>query len=43
MNLSKKSYVCISALDLTEDTALPLNPHLHHLHLTELRISDIQA
>ena len=40
---SKKSYVSIAALDLTEDTSLPLNPHLHHLLLTELGITDIQA
>ena len=28
---------------MTEDTSLPLNPHLHHLHLTELGVIDIQA
>ena len=33
----------IAALDLTEDTSLPLNPQLHHLLLTELGITDIQA
>ena len=40
---SKKSYASIAALDLTEDTSLPLNPQLHHLLLTELGITDIQA
>ena len=40
---SKKSYVSVAALDLTEDTSLPLNPNLHHLLLTELGITDIQA
>ena len=40
---SKKSYASIAALDLTEDTSLPLNPHLHHLLLTEPGIPDIQA
>ena len=43
MDLSKKSYASIAALDLTEDISLPLNPHLHHLLLTELGITDIQA
>ena len=43
MDPSKKSYASITALDLTEDTSLPLNPHLHHLLLTELGITDIQA
>ena len=43
MDSSKKSYASIAALDLTEDTSLPLNPHLHHLLLTELGITDIQA
>ena len=42
MDLSKRSYASIAA-DLTEDTSLPLNPHLHHLLLTELEITDIQA
>ena len=43
MDPSKKSYASIAALDSTEDTSLPLNPHLHHLLLTELGITDIQA
>ena len=30
MDPSKKSYVTIAALDLTEDTSLLLNPHLLH-------------
>ena len=40
---SKMSYTSITDLDLTEDTSLPLNPQLHHLLLTELEITDIQA
>ena len=43
MDPSKKSSGCITALDLTEDTSLPLHPHLHHLLLTELGITDIQS
>ena len=43
MDPSKKSYASIAALDLTEDTSLPLNSQLHHLLLTELGITDIQA
>ena len=43
MDPSKKSYVSIAALDLTEATSLPLNSHLHHLLLTEFGITDIQA
>ena len=35
---SKMSYASIAALDLTEDT-----PQLHHLLLTELGMTDIQA
>ena len=33
----------IAALDLNESTSLPLNPHLHHLVLTEFGITNIQA
>ena len=40
---SKKSYASIVALDLNEATSLSLNPHLHHLLLTEFGIADIQA
>ena len=43
MDPSKKSYASIVALDLTDKTSLPLNPHLHHILLTELGITDIQA
>ena len=43
MDPSKKSYASIAALDLTEDTSPPLNPHLHHLLLTGLGITAIQA
>ena len=43
MDPSKKSYASIAALDLTEDTPLPLNPQLHRLLLTEHGITDIQA
>ena len=43
MDPSKTSYASIAALDLTGDTSLPLNPQLHHLLLTELGITDIQA
>ena len=43
MDPSKKSYASIAALNLTENTSLPLNPQLHHLLLTELGITDIQA
>ena len=43
MDPSKKSYASITALDLTEDTSPPLNPHLHHLLLTGLGITAIQA
>ena len=43
MDPFKKSYASIAALDLTEDTSFPLNPHLHHLLLTELGITDIQG
>ena len=39
----KRSYASVAALDCTEDTSLPLNPQLHHLLLTELGITDIQA
>ena len=38
-----KSCASIAELDLTEDTSLALNPHLHHLLLTEFGITDIQA
>ena len=40
---SKKSYASSAVLDLTLDTSLPLNPQPHHLLLTELGITDIQA
>ena len=43
MDPSKKSYLSIAALDLTEDTSLPLNPQLHYLFLTEHGITDIKA
>ena len=43
MDPSKKSYASIRALDLTEDTSLALNPHLQHLLLTKLGITDNQA
>ena len=43
MDPSKKSFASIPALDLTEDTSLPINPHLYHHLLTELGITDIQA
>ena len=43
MDPSKKSYASIAALDLTEDTPLPLNHQLPHLFLTEIEITDIQA
>ena len=43
MDPSKTSYASIAALDLTGDASLPLNPQLHHLLLTELGITDIQA
>ena len=38
----KKSYASIADLDLTEDTSLPLNPHLYYLLVTDLGITDIQ-
>ena len=38
----KKSYASIADLDLTEDTSLPLNPHLYYLLDTDLGITDIQ-
>ena len=43
MHPSKKSYASIEALDLTENTSLPLNPQLHYLLLIQLGITDIQA
>ena len=43
MDHSKKSYASIAALDLTEDTSLPLHSQLHPLLFTELGITDIQA
>ena len=43
MDSSKKSYASIAAFDLNEPTSLPHSPHLHHLFLNELGITDIQA
>ena len=43
INPSKKTYAPIAAQDLKEATSLPLNPHLHHLLMTEFEITDIQA
>ena len=42
MDPSKKSNASIAALDLNEDTSLPLNPHLHHLLLTKFGYTNIQ-
>ena len=43
MDPSKKSHASIVALDLKEAPSLPLNPHLHHLLLTEFGIPNNQA
>ena len=43
MDPSNKSYASIAALDFDEATSLPLTHHLHHLHLTQFGITNIQA
>ena len=43
MDPSKKSYASIEALDLTENTSLPLNPQLRYLLLTQLGITAFQV